>query len=278
VNLPLKHGKTGKFLNACDKRGPRHFNHPLLPPTDPHWCTRSEGGIAKVRTGKKAPYDEGTLPCDKAQQSFTTFEEFKNSQGFEDFYPKLYNQPHKVFPGRLHTLAHGNFEWWRDTRPQFDWFNVTNNPRESYFRNEPKNASGLACGPPVKGSRAICRVPPTTCTGPEYSAEMLHRRNSLKVLDDNVVAYGYVPLNRKYVPAIPRFPLRCIGGRLVPNHGSFSGDCELSMRKQRPSEFVAGVKDGRESRARSISVSKRQTRSNSGSESTRSRSTRSSRT
>lgn len=235
---------------ADSKRGPRHFCKPLIDPEEKLWPSNEHlmRHIITKDESKSNAYYEPVL-SDDILDKHLTFEEWKNSRTYEDFNPGLFKAPHKVYPGRLFGTAFGSFDWWR-SEPEFDWYNVSNNQRGNWFRNDPTNSMGDSVGPRIKPSREICRVPPTH-NYPQYNREpsynpnintinvnssrsksedLRERKNCTKIpiYATPPVKKGYVPLVRKYVPPVPRFPLEFHkdpghknGGHLLPTWGGF---------------------------------------------------------
>jgi len=190
---------------ACAVRGPAHYVAPLIPPTDKRWPWNTpQNKIPRINK-----YSE-PLIAEQIDQH-RTFNEWKNAQTYEGFYPDLFDQPHKVYPGKLFGSACGSFDWWK-SQPEFDWWNVTNNQRDSWFRQHRVNARGDAVGErnPIP-SRELIRIP--SCqriSRPRSKSEVDAERakqSRIPIFADKTVAKGFTPLIQKYVPTIPRFPL-----------------------------------------------------------------------
>mmetsp|Transcript_27779 Transcript_27779/g.70147 ORF Transcript_27779/g.70147 Transcript_27779/m.70147 type:complete len:306 (-) Transcript_27779:622-1539(-) len=203
---------------APAERGPRFFTKPLVPASDKMW-PRNQSLPPIARNDYKEP-----ILSDDILKNYSTFEEWKNSRNFEDYYPGLFEAPHKVYPGRLFGTAFGSFDWWR-SQPDFDWWNASNQQRQTWFRHDPTNAKGDSVGPRIPPSREVCRVPPTD--GPEFSARRRacseDRQNQVAVYENKPDKRGYWPLVRKYCPPVPRFPLvKNENDQLLPTFGGFA--------------------------------------------------------
>ncbi|CAD7971024.1 unnamed protein product [Amoebophrya sp. A120] len=201
---------------APAERGPRMFTKPLVPPSDRMWPRNYS-----MPPASRNEYKEPDIAKEIAK--YSTFEEYKNSRTYEDYYPGLYEAPHKVFPGRLYGTQFGSFDWWR-SQPEFDWWNVSNQQRQTYFRKDPTNAKGDSVGPRIPPCREVCRVPPTD--GKEYDTRRRvcseDRQNQIAIYENKPVKTGYWPLVRKYCPPVPRFPLvKNDNDQLVPTFGKF---------------------------------------------------------
>lgn len=108
----------------------------------------------------------------------------------------------------------GSFDWWK-SEPAFDWWNVSNQQRDTFFRKEPRNRSFDPVGlrDPLP-SRERVRVPSVgkflndrALTRGELEAER-KRQSKIPIYQFNgEEKRGFVPLVRKFAPAVPRFPL-----------------------------------------------------------------------
>ncbi|CAD7971166.1 unnamed protein product [Amoebophrya sp. A25] len=213
---------------AMAERGPRLFSKPLVPTSDPMWPKNFDASGAPA-----AHLYKEDVVSDTILDKYSTFEEWKNTRNFEDYYPGLFKAPHKVYPGRQFGTAAGSFDWWR-SKPEFDWWNVSNQQRQTFFRNEAHNEMGDPVGPRIPPSREVCRVPPTD--GPEWSARRRacseDRQSKVAIYATPAVSQGYWPLVRKYCAPIPRYPLeKNANDQLVPRFGRFDST-PASMRGQ----------------------------------------------
>lgn len=174
-------------------------------------------------------------------EQYRTFEEYKRHQTFDDLNPGLYRQPEKVFPGRLHRTAFGNFDWWKQEKAEFDWYNVSNNQRDSFHRREPVNDKGFPVGPSYPLSRSITRIP---------SARRSRSENPHGVdqLPAGAVDRGFFPLTRKFVPPVGRFPLSTVWSSksttsLLPNGAPLPSGREALMASHGPYAPLDSVRD-----------------------------------
>jgi len=119
------HPTLYKPTNMSDERGNnRGFNESLMPETDNHWPWNTN--VKDINENdpriKNRPdlYKEEVI-SDTLLDKYNSFGEYKNSRTYDDFYPKLFKVPERVYPGRLFSTGYGSFDWWK-SEPNFDWW------------------------------------------------------------------------------------------------------------------------------------------------------------